>query len=434
MFSTDMSTLLPRDCSVTAQDTRIGRWSISTLAAAFGTPLYVYDAVTLRERVRQVQEAFAPLGARISFAAKACFTLGVLRMFQRCGLDVDVVSEGEMVAAIHAGFRPEHIHLHGNCKSDHELRFAVRSGIRAVVVDSVDELSRLARVTTGATRGVNVMIRVALPLEAETHPWLRTSGLGSKFGVPAGSDEEAQVMDRLISSRDFHFVGLHTHVGSQITDADLYRRAAEDMVTAVQRFADVGLDSEELSIGGGWAVAYRPGDSSLPATEVAEALAPSAKRLAGIRPAVEPGRALVAQAAVAVYRVGAVKCGPTGRIVAVDGGMGDNPRPALYDARYTAFLPARPFDPPVGKADVVGRYCEAGDVLARGLELPEVSVGDLVCVPVSGAYQLSMASSYNLVPPPASVLVDGRDARLMTRRATIDDMLSREVGFGNWKL
>jgi diaminopimelate decarboxylase len=203
------------------------------------------------------------------------------------------------------------------------------------------------------------------------------------------------------------------------------------MAGVVQRFSHAGLASQEVSIGGGWAVAYRPGDVNLSPTDVVAALAPCFSSIAGVRPAVEPGRALVAQAAVAVYRVGAVKRGPTGRIVAVDGGMGDNPRPALYDARYTAFLPASPFAPPIGKADVVGRYCEEGDVLVRGLDLPEVAVGDLVCVPVSGAYQLSMASSYNLVPPPASVLVDGRDARLMTRRATIDDMLSREVSYSN---
>ena len=178
----------------------------------------------------------------------------------------------------------------------------------------------------------------------------------------------------------------------------------------------------------------RPGTRALTPSEVAEALVHVAPRLHGIRLAVEPGRALVGNAAVALYRVGAVKTGPSGRIVAVDGGMGDNPRPALYGARYTAFLPDRPRDEAVGSADIVGRYCEAGDVLARGVQLPAVVPGDIICVPVAGAYQLSMASTYNLVPQPASVIVDGPDARLMTRRATINDMLARETGYSDWTL
>jgi diaminopimelate decarboxylase len=434
MVSPEMNSLLPRDCVIASRDTRIGRWSVSALASAFGTPLYMYDAVTLRENAREVREAFAPLGARVSFAAKACSTIGVLRSFQRCGLDVDVVSEGEMVAAIRAGFRPEQMHLHGNCKSDHELQFAVRTGIRAVVVDSADELVRIAAVAKAIQRVVSVMIRVSLPLETETHPSLQTSGRGSKFGVIADSDEENWVTAMLLEHRDLAFVGLHTHLGSQITDPNIYRRAAGDMVHVVRRFADAGLRSQELSMGGGWAVAYTPEDLTLSAPAVADAIAEGVKPLDGVRTAVEPGRALVAGAALAVYRVGAVKIGLHGRMVAVDGGMGDNPRPALYNARYTAFLPDRPLDTPTGEADIVGRYCESGDVLARAVPLPEVSMGDLVCIPVSGAYQLSMASSYNLVPQPASVIVDGRDARLMTRRATINEMLSREVGYSDWKL
>lgn len=434
MTSIGTTSLLPRDCVVEPQNTRIGRWSISALASAFGTPLYVYDAVTLRHNAREAQEAFAPLGARVSFAAKACSTIGVLRTFQRCGVDVDVVSEGEMVAAIRAGFHPERIHFHGNCKSDHELQFAVRHGIRAVVVDGADELARLVDVAALIGRTVPVMVRVSLPLEAETHPWLQTSGRGSKFGVVADSAEERRVVALLVDHPDLTFLGLHTHLGSQITHPEIYRRAAHEMVQVVRRFAEAGLRSEELGIGGGWAVAYTDEDVSLAPAAVAEAITEGVSCLDGVRVAVEPGRALVAEAAVAVYRVGAVKLVPGGRMVAVDGGMGDNPRPALYNARYTAFLPNRPLDAPTGEADVVGRYCEAGDVLARAAPLPEVGVGDLVCVPVSGAYQLSMGSNYNLVPQPASVIVDGRDARLMTRRGTISDMLSREVGYSDWKL
>jgi diaminopimelate decarboxylase len=431
MTPTEISSLLPLDCEVTACDTRIGRWSVSALALAFGTPLYVYDAVTLRENAREVREAFAPLGARISFAAKACATIGVLRCLQQCGVDVDVVSEGEMEAAIRAGFRPDQIHLHGNCKSDRELQLGVGNGIRAVVVDSADELSRLAAVAESSGRQASIMVRVALQLQAETHPWLRTSGRGSKFGVEAESSDENHVIAALRTCPRLTFVGLHTHLGSQITERDLYRRAAQEMARVAQRFARAGLQSAEVSMGGGWAVAYMPDDVTLAADAVAEAVANGLNPLQDVRIAVEPGRALVARAAIALYHVGSVKNGPTGRIVAVNGGMGDNPRPALYNACYTAFLPERPLDMAAGEVDIVGRYCESGDVLARRVPLPEVRVDDLICVPVSGAYQLSMSSSYNLVPQPASVMVDGHDARLMTRRAAISDLFSREVGFSD---
>lgn len=434
MTSGPSSALLPRDCRIGPHETRIGTWGLSALAAAFGTPLYVYDAVTLRENAREVREAFAPLGARVSFAAKACSTLGVLRTLQRCGLDIDVVSEGEMVAALRAGFHPEQIHLHGNCKSDHELQFALRVGIRAVVVDSADELAKLVSLSRASKQRINVMIRIALPLEAETHPWLQTSGSGSKFGVTAGSEEENHVLASLAEHTRFRFIGLHTHLGSQLTGADIYRRAAREMARVAERFADHGFRSEEVSLGGGWAIAYSDEDSTLSPLTVAAALAEFREFLNQARLAVEPGRALVGNAAVALYRVGSVKVRQSGRIVAVDGGMGDNPRPALYGARYTAFLPDRALEAPVGRADIVGRYCEAGDVLARDVQLPAVAVGDIVCVPVSGAYQISMASSYNLVPPPASILVDGRDARLMTGRGTIGDILAREAGYSDWKL
>ncbi len=434
MTSTPSSALLPRDCRIEPTKTLIGRWDLSVLAAAFGTPLYVYDAVTLRENAQDVKAAFESLGARMSFAAKACSTIGVLRTLQQSGLDIDAVSEGEMVAAIQAGFHPEQIHLHGNCKSDRELQYAIRVGIRAIVVDGADELARLVSLARSPQHPVNVMVRMSLPLEAETHPWLQTSGTGSKFGVMVESDDETQVLGLLAENSGLRFIGLHTHLGSQITGADIYRRAACDMAQVAVRFAQHGLRSEEVSLGGGWAIAYSDGDATLSPREVANAVAEGSAGFNRVRLAVEPGRALVANAAVALYRVGAVKVRESGRIVAVDGGMGDNLRPALYGARYTAFLPNRGMEVPVGKADIVGRYCEAGDVLARDVPLPEVSVGDLICVPVSGAYQLSMANSYNLVPPPASVLVDGRDARLMTRRATISDILAREVSYSDQKL
>jgi diaminopimelate decarboxylase len=267
---------------------------------------------------------------------------------------------------------------------------------------------------------------VALSLEAETHPHLRTAGRRAKFGFTSASLELWTALDAVIRSRWLTLSGLHVHLGSQITDAGIYRRAAERLIEIAESVPEDNLELE-LSVGGGWAVAYRSGDPTLDAACVAEALAPAFAAHDGFHASVEPGRSLVARSAMAVYRVGSVKERDGVRIVAVDGGMGDNPRPALYGARYAAILPDRPLDAPDWPADIVGRYCESGDVLAHHIALPAVATGDLVCIPVSGAYQVSMASAYNLVPqPPVIVVCDGQ-ARLLTRRATHDDLFAREV-------
>jgi diaminopimelate decarboxylase len=427
----DLSSLLPDTCRLESTGTWLGDWSIASLAQTFGTPLYLYDAVTLREEARRTRAAFAPVDARVSFAAKACSTIGVLHILQRAGLDLDAVSEGEMVAALRAGFEPARIHLHGNCKSDHELELAVRYCIRSIVADSADELLRIASVCHRLGRTAGVSLRLSIELDVDTHPYLRTSGLASKFGIRPGSTDECRAIETLTSESVLDFCGIHCHAGSQISDPGLYARLGAGLIEAANSLQSGGLDVREVSIGGGWAVPYTPGASRLLPEDVATAVMQPFAGLPAVRLAVEPGRALVARAGIAVYTVGSVKEGPKGRLVAVDGGMADNPRPSLYGATYTAFCANRPLDEPVGRADIVGRYCEGGDVLTTGTPLPEMHPGDLICVPVSGAYQLSMASNYNLVPRPAAVMVDGRDTRLMTQRETVAGMLSRERDSGD---
>ncbi|HEX6508698.1 MAG TPA: diaminopimelate decarboxylase [Chloroflexota bacterium] len=423
MNSVTLQTLLPDCCHVSESDTRVGRHSLADLAARFGTPLYIYDAATLRSSARTVIDAFAPLKARVSYASKACAILGVLRVICQSGLGLDAVSGGELHAGLKAGFEPKSIHLHGNVKTDTELDAAVCTGVHAVVVDSLAEVERLDRVCSQLGAKVGVMIRLSLPVEAETHPHLQTSGAGTKFGVLRSAEEEAALIRIVLGSCRLRFMGLHVHLGSQITDVEVYRQAASQMAAAVSEYATAGLESEELSMGGGWAVPYVPGDTTLDPRDVAGALGDTLATFPDVRPAVEPGRALVARSALALYRVASIKHRFAGRIISVDGGMGDNPRPALYGARYTAFLSRLPLAESNGPADVVGRYCESGDVLARQVSLPEVREGDMLCVPVSGAYQLSMASSYNLVPPPAAILVDGDEVTVIRRRPTPDQLL-----------
>lgn len=421
--------LLPDTISRAGNVLALDGLALDTLAATYGTPLYVYDEQTIRNRAREMRRAFGDLDARASFASKACDIVGVMRVFQHEGLDLDVVSEGEIEAGLRAGFRPEQIHLHGNCKTDAELEAAVRLGFHAIVVDNLEELDRVAVLAGQHRRDVNIMPRITLATEAKTHPHLQTSGYSSKFGIPHGSREETAFVDTVGANPLLRLIGVHAHLGSQIFDPEIYALAADDLLELAAQLRQQGFPVEEISAGGGWAVAYAAGEPCLAPQTVAQVLAPRFRE-SGFRLAIEPGRSLVARAGVALYRVGSVKEVPGGRIVAVDGGMGDNPRPALYDARYTALRLRAPDDVVQGTATIVGRYCESGDVLVREVALPEVHAGDILCIPMSGAYHLSMASHYNLVPEPAVVMVRAGKERMIVRRGTIDDLLIRDVSGG----
>lgn len=418
--------LLPDSAATAGGRLTIAGLDLAVLAARYGTPLYVYDEQTLRSSARAVLKSFSNFDCRVSFASKACDVIAILAVLREEGLGLDVVSEGELTAGLRAGFRPEQIHLHGNNKSDAELDAAIRLGLHSIVVDNLEELERLVARSTHGDRRISIALRVSLPVEAATHPHLQTSGFRSKFGFYRGSNEEQAAIDLLERSPGLLLTGLHTHLGSQISDLDIYRQAAGELIELGRALRNRGCPLEEISTGGGWAVPYRPDDTGLSGEEIAAVLQP-VFRGTGFRLSIEPGRAVVARAAVALYRIGSVKHTTTGRIVAVDGGMGDNPRPALYGARYSALLPERPTERDSGLADIVGRYCESGDLLVREAPLPPVRAGDLVCVPVAGAYQLSMASSYNLVPSPAAVLASPGEARLIVRRASIEDLLARNV-------
>lgn len=419
-----LASILPDTVQVGADDISVGGCSITGLAHEYGTPLYVYDEETLIQSAGSVAISFAALNGRVSFACKACALSGVLKVFNGAGVGLDIVSGGELVAGFRAGFSPDRIHMHGNFKTRDELRIAVRSGIRAIVVDNVQELYDLEYICAEERAQARVMLRLALPLEAETHPSLMTAGRYSKFGL--SEEEEQTALTRLQGHRRMRLIGIHVHLGSQIADADIYRRAAAQLVERVDGLRRLGFTVEEVSVGGGWAVPYRAGDARLDPRTVAQAVEPIFRCYPDIVVAAEPGRALVARSAIAVYTVGSVKRSPSGRLISVDGGMGDNPRPALYDAGYTALAVRGAMSASEGPADVVGRYCEAGDVLARDVALPSVGSGDLIAVPVSGAYQMSMVSAYNMVPPPAAVMIKDGAVQLLSRRGTIEDLLIRE--------
>lgn len=419
--------LLPDKWSVSAGRLLAGGCAVEGLAREYGTPLYIYDERTIRRAAREVRGALAPLNASVSYATKACSTLAILQILAEEGVGLDAVSLGEMEIGLRAGFEPDRIHLHGNSKPEAELEAAVRLGIRAVVLDNLEEIERLERICAARGQEIAVMLRLTLPFEAETHPAVQTAGVGSKFGFLHGDDEEQEALRRLTGSKRLRLRGLHTHVGSQVSDSGIYARALVMLAGMGESLAASDIDIQEINLGGGWAVPYVPGAPRLSPERVADTLAAAVPENRTWKLGVELGRALVAQAGVAVYRIGSIKRRAGVRIIAVDGGMGDNPRPALYGSPYTAISVEHTLAPDVGPVDVVGRYCESGDVLARNVPLPEVAAGEHLLVPVSGAYQLSMASSYNVVPPPAVVLVSEDGQRLVTRRGSADDLLAREV-------
>ena len=413
----------------------VGGSDLVELAGRYGTPLYVYDEATIRARARAFRTALAGYPARttVCYAAKAYCAPWILRLAAEEGLGLDVVSSGELHTAALAGFASERISFHGNNKTEDELEMALRLRVGRVVIDNLEEIGRLADRATAAGVRQAVLLRVSPGVTAHTHTHLQTGAVDTKFGF--GPDVVGAAARAVLSRPALDLRGLHAHIGSQIGELEPYAASIERVFAVAQEIARLGADIREISPGGGYAVRYRPGDPVVDgpgiAREVARMVAESSRLHGFARPpdlAIEPGRALVATSGIALYRVGSVKELPRVRTyVAVDGGMADNIRPTAYGAEYTAVLANRMQDPAEATFAIAGRYCESGDVLIREVRMPRPVAGDLVAVPVSGAYHLAMASNYNMVPRPAVVVVEQGGARLVRRRETNDDLLTSDV-------
>ncbi|WP_445519904.1 diaminopimelate decarboxylase [Streptomyces sp. NEAU-174] len=414
-------------------DLAVGGVSLTELADRFGTPVYLLDEAEVRARCRAYREAFPE--AAVLYAAKAFLCRAMAHWAAEEGLGLDVCSAGELELAVTTGFPPEHIVLHGNAKSPYDLQAALRLGVGRIVIDSPSEIARLAVAVPEGSRQ-KVMVRVAPGIAAGGHAKVRTGTDDQKFGLSLTDGSAHHAIARILDQPHLELVGLHCHLGSQITSAKPYLAAVRRMVGLLARVREQhGVTLPELDLGGGHGIAYRPGE---PVLDIA-ALGPRLRAeladscaAAGLpvpRLIVEPGRAVVGPAGVALYRVLAIKRTGHRTFVAVDGGMSDNPRPALYGVRYAPRLVGRATTAPPTTTTVAGRHCEAGDVLAGEAELPgDIRPGDLLAVPVAGAYHLSMASGYNLVGrPPVVAVADGR-ARLLIRRESLDDIRGRDVG------
>ncbi|OBH49482.1 diaminopimelate decarboxylase [Mycobacterium mantenii] len=410
----------------------VGGVPLADIADEFGTPAYVIDETDFRHRARRYRKTLRD--AEIVYAGKSLLSTAVARWAREEGLGIDVCSSGELAVALAGGVDPARIVMHGNAKSPDELREAVRVGVGRIVLDSGMEIAYLAGL---AQRRQPVLIRVTPDIDIHGHRAVTTGVTDQKFGFTLHGDRADVAAQRLLSHPILDLVGLHCHIGSQVTDPALYGEAIHRMIAAM---ADIrarhGVILTELNIGGGHAIPYVPGDRELNVEQLADVIenaldeACAAEHFPRPQLVVEPGRAISGRAGVTLYRVRSIKTQPGGRtFVAVDGGMSDNPRVSLYGAQYTAALANRHSLGLKQRVTVVGRHCEAGDEIARDVELPaDLHPGDLLAVACTGAYHHSMASNYNMVGRPALVAVrDGR-ARELVRRETVADLLARDCG------
>jgi diaminopimelate decarboxylase len=394
------------------------------LASEFGTPLFVYDEAHLRARCREAVAAFGDDGA--VYATKAFLCTAMARLAHEEGMRLDVATGGELHVARAAGVPAERMVFHGNNKSPTELRLALEEQVGCVVVDSFDELDRIEELVAEGLEPPDVLIRVTPGVEAHTHIFVRTGQDDSKFGFTVSTGAAAAAVKRARESTAMALRGIHAHIGSQVFRAESFAEAVE----VIAGFTG-GDHFDEVSIGGGLGVAYVTGETAPTITEWAETIAAAAAKY-GIesRITAEPGRAIVAAAAVTLYTVGVIKNIPGVRTyVAVDGGMSDNPRPILYGSGYETFLSRAVTAPRELKVRLVGKHCESGDVLVKDGWLPaDLRVGDIAGTPVTGAYGHSMGSNYNKIFRPAVVFVTDGDARLVVRRETYDDLLATDLG------
>ena len=439
----DVNALVPHLWSTTARkvdgDLEIGGLPLADLVAEHNTPAYVLDEDDLRSRARAFRDAFA--GYDVYYAGKAFLCTTVARWIHEEGLHLDVCSAGELTVAERAGFPMQRVGYHGNNKTYPELRRAVVMGVGRIIVDSLDEIDRLAQITADLGTSARVMVRVTAGVEAHTHEYIATAHEDQKFGFSIGNGQALEAVRRVVAAPGLELRGLHSHIGSQIFDTSGFEVAARRVLALHARVgAELGVEMPEMDLGGGFGIAYTtqddPADPAELATEITKIVDHECRALGVAVPhlSVEPGRAIVGPSTCTVYTVGTVKPveldgGAVRTYVSVDGGMSDNIRTALYDADYSCTLANRDSDAPPALTRVVGKHCEAGDVVVRDEFLPaDVRPGDLVAVPGTGAYCRSMSSNYNHALRPPVISVRDGVARVIVRRETEADLLATDVG------
>ena len=413
----------------------IGGCDTVELAAEFGTPLYLFDELNLRSKCAEFMAEFGQRYAdtTVIYACKAFINKALVLIFKEEGLGLDVVSGGELGIARSAGFPLDRVYFHGNNKSAEEINLALEWGIGRIVVDNFHELKMLGEMAKERGCIPDILLRLSPGVDPHTHRYITTGNVDSKFGFPLASGEEA--VATALSMPDLNPLGLHFHIGSLIFEVEPYQQAIEFILDfAAEMKQQHGFELKELNVGGGFAVQYTLDSPAPPVSVYAEVITASiiskCRELALALPQliIEPGRSIVAQSGVALYKVGVVKDIPGIRCyVSVDGGMADNIRPALYEAKQEAVVANKMTEKEAAKVTLAGKFCESGDILIRDISLPTVLAGDIVAIPGCGAYCLPQASNYNASFKPAVVLVKEGKARLIRRRETLEDLTRCDV-------
>jgi len=415
----------------------IGGCDVTELKEQYGTPLYIMDEQLVRRRCREYIDAFTAsgLGFQVAYASKAFSVMAMCRLADEEGLSLDVVSDGELYTALQAGFPAERIHFHGNNKTPDEIEMAIDAGIGCFVVDNLVELALLQAIASQKEVTVNILLRVTPGVEAHTHEYISTGQTDSKFGFDIGNGSAYEAVKQAAQQSNLTLLGVHSHIGSQIFETDGFELAVE-RVAGFARSVKEGLNVEfrVVNLGGGFGIRYIDGDTPLHVSEYVAAITDAVKtHFAGIGSSlpeiwVEPGRSIVGDAGTTLYTVGTNKHIPGVRkYLAVDGGMTDNPRPALYESKYEALLANRANEEATETVSIAGKCCESGDMLIWDVELPEAESGDLIAVACTGAYNYSMASNYNRIRKPAVVFVQNGTSDLVVRRESHQDIIANDI-------
>jgi diaminopimelate decarboxylase len=432
----DRLTLFPLSAEVNSQShLAIGGCDTTQLAAEFGTPLYVFDEFSLRSKCAEFKAEFGRRypDTRVIYAAKAFINTPLAQLISEEGLGLDVVSAGELHIAQAAGFPMDRVYLHGNNKSPEELKLALERRVGHIVADNFHELKMLDEIAGKQGLKPDILLRLSPGVDPHTHKYIATGAIDSKFGFPMMKGEEA--VSQAIRAPNLNLIGLHFHIGSLIAEVTPYEQAIERVLQLAREMKTIhGFELKELDIGGGFAIQYTRDTPVPPVSAYAEAVAARIKErcreleLALPQLTIEPGRAIVGQAGVALYTVGAIKDIPgIRRYVSVDGGMGDNIRPALYGAKYEAVMASKMAEKEAGEVTISGKFCESGDILIRDISLPALAAGDIIALASCGAYCLPLASNYNASLRPAVVMAREGKARLMRRRETFSDLVRYDL-------
>ena len=412
--------LFPRHSAIDTDGVlSIGGVRVVDVVNEYGTPVFIYDEQHLRETCK---EAVAAFGAdNVIYASKAFLCVAMAKLAYEEGLLLDVATGGELFVALTAGVPASSCVLHGNNKSDEELRTALQIGVRHIVVDSFDEIERIEKLVSTGLPAPRVQLRITPGVHVHTHEYVSTGQDDSKFGFNLNNGDAHRAVERARGSAAMELVGIHCHIGSNVVDVDNFEDAWKVMVDLF-----LPLELPEITMGGGLGVAYTSGETAPSMQQWASVLARVTSRLPkNIKVYVEPGRSIVASAGVTVYSVGTVKdIDGIRRYVSVDGGMSDNPRPMMYGSEYEVFDSKNMHAPRASSARIVGKHCESGDILILDAHVnPDIAVGDVLAMPVTGAYGYSMASNYNKVPRPAVVFVQQGTSRLVVRRESLEDLV-----------